>query len=182
MNNIFNYEAEASVLGMILVDGTLFKELVLKENHFHDTRHRQILIAMQQVHTQGAGIDLVTVTTALGEGIAKVGGTRYLLEMSESVASTLAFSHHQRLVLEAFRNREARKLALAFAEQPIAAEIGKFIRQLQHLQDERSSEKTTFDHLLEITDEMCNPTDGLSGFQTNFAALDDMTGGMQKGS
>lgn len=58
-----NWEAEVSVLGTILVDGTLFKDLTVQEDYFSKPSHRQIFRAMKEVADADEGIDIVTVTT-----------------------------------------------------------------------------------------------------------------------
>jgi len=42
MHELVNYEAEVSVLGKVLVEGMLFKELIVEEKHFYEKRHQVI--------------------------------------------------------------------------------------------------------------------------------------------
>lgn len=183
MTAIFNYEAEASVLGSVLMDGTLFKELMVQEAHFHHAHHRQIYLAMKEVSDQNDFIDMVTVTTKLGDAITQIGGTTYLLEMVGSVASTAAMKHHERLIFDAYRARESSACALQFAGDPTDQALDTLITKLQAFRElgMEKQDKTTYDYLLEITEEMCFPTGEQSGFCTSFGDLDNMTGGLQRG-
>ncbi|MBM7601405.1 replicative DNA helicase [Virgibacillus halotolerans] len=183
MTAIANNEAEASVLGSVLKDGILFKELLVQEAHFYYANHRRIFRAMKEVSDQNDFIDMVTVTTKLGDAITQVGGTTYLLEMVESVASTAAMKHHERLIFDAYRAKMSKTCALQFAEDPTDQALDALITKLQNFRQVGvdKQDKTTYDYLLEITDDMCFPTEEQSGFGTSFQDLDDMTGGLQRG-
>lgn len=183
MTATVNIEAEASVLGTVLVDGTLFNELALKQEHFVDASHRIVFQAMHAIVTKGDFIDIVTVTTALGDTIGQVGGTTYLLAMAESIASTASLKLHERLVFDAYRNRMAKENALTFAANPSDEGLDELIANLQTYREAgmAKQEKTTDDYLLEITAEMCFPSTEQAGFPTSLEDFDDMTGGLQRG-
>lgn len=183
MLGIKNVEAEVSVLGTVLVDGTLFKELFVEEEHFYHATHRQIFRAMKKVASADHFIDMVTVTTELGSAITQVGGTTYLLAMAESIASTAPLKHHEQLIVNAYRSRKAREFALRFSEHPTDQELERLITQLQACRDVGvdMQGKTIREHLIEITEEMCFPSNEPSGFSTSYTDLDEMTGGLQRG-
>lgn len=183
MSQIDNREAEVSVLGSVILDGTLFSELDVQEEHFYYAGHKQIFRAMKQVAEVGQMIDLVTVTTTLGDQITQVGGTVYLVDMAGSVASTASMKHHEQLIFDAYRNRMARASAIQFADNPTEEGLDSLMGDLETYRDVGvvKQDKTTYDHLLEITEEMCFPTTEQSGLCTSFADLDDMTGGLQRG-
>lgn len=179
---IKNVEAEVSVLGSVLVDGTLFTDLVIQEEHFYQADHQLIFRAMKAVVDAEQFIDMVTVTTELGEAINQVGGTSYLLAMAQSIASTEPLKHHEQLIFSAYRSRKAREYALRFAEEPADQALGKLIKDLQACRETGAEdiEKTVDGHLLDITKEMCFPTQEQSGFLTSFSGLNEMTGGLQR--
>ncbi|WP_163971074.1 replicative DNA helicase [Oceanobacillus halotolerans] len=178
-----NFEAEAAVLGSVILDGTLFHELRVQEEHFYYAEHRKIYQSMKLAVEKGEFIDMVVVTTHLGQAIQQVGGTVYLLKMVESVASTASLKHYERLMLDAYRNRETRTRVLHYADNPDDHGLEVLIRELQEFQKIASDNvgKSTYDYLLEITDEMCFPTEGVTGFLTTYEELDAMTGGLQRG-
>lgn len=182
MNDLQNALAETSVLGTVLVEGALFHDLVIEADHFYEVRHRTIFGAMQTVVENGQTIDMVTVTTVLGEAITQVGGTSYLLKMAESIASTAPLKDHEQLILDAYRLRKSREIVLNYAKDPTDVHLKSLIQQLQSFEDiGLEMEKTVHDHLLEIADDMCFPSDDLSGVMTQFPDFDDLTGGLQKG-
>lgn len=180
---IENYEAEAAVLGSVLLDGTLFKDLEVQEEHFHDSRHKRIYRAMKQASENGEFIDLVVVTTRLGDAIKQVGNTSYLLAMTESVASTAAIKHHERLIFDAYRIRKSRESAMQFLRNPSDEQLDMLIEQLQDIQAAGAviQEKSVYDHLMDIADEMLHPNTVQQGCVTSYEQIDNMTGGLQRG-
>ncbi|WP_186579727.1 replicative DNA helicase [Aquibacillus kalidii] len=178
-----NYEAEASVLGSVILEGDLFHGLEVEEAHFFYDNHRKIFRAMRELADQGASIDLVSITTNLSERIKQVGGTVYLVELAESVASTASIEHHQRLIMEAYQTRKTKEIALQYVQNPSGAKLEQTIAQLSSFRDIGSNEqeKTTFDHLVEISDSMCTSSPEVAGYPTCFYNLNSMTGGLQRG-
>ncbi|MEC5425304.1 replicative DNA helicase [Virgibacillus sp. C22-A2] len=178
-----NYEAEAAVLGAVLLDGTLFKDLVVQEEHMYHAQHKKIYRAMKQASVLDEFIDLVVVTTNLGKEINQVGGTSYLLEMTESVASTANIKHHERLIFDAYRLRKSREYAIKYSEQPSEGELEVLISSLQSIREVGiiPQGKSTYDYLFEITNEMIEPGSQQSGCATSYKNLDEMTGGIQRG-
>jgi replicative DNA helicase len=178
-----NYEAEAAVLGSVLHDGTLIKNLMLEETHFHDRRHKLIFRAMKQAEERDEFIDMVVVTSYMGKAIYQVGGTSYLLELAGSVATTANLAHHEELVFQAYRLRKTREAAIRYSESPSLEHLDKLISSLQVYREAGSVEesKTIYDYLLEITEEMTLPQPEEKSCMTSFAHLDNMTGGLQRG-
>lgn len=180
---IENYQAEAAVLGSVLLDGTLFKELEVQEEHFHDFRHQQIFKAMSRAADQGEFIDMVVVATRLGNVLAQIGNTSYLLAMTESVVTTSAIKHHERLLFDAYRIRKSREIAMQYLNNPSEEKLDVLIEQLQAIQGIGTieKEKSVYEHLTEIAEEMFRPSPADQGFITSYEQIDNMTGGLQRG-
>ena len=88
-----NADAEKSVLGCMLQDRealTLAFEL-LHADDFYQPANREIFDAMRQLNQQGMPIDLVTVDDELSRRgtLEGVGGTNYLVEISQCMPSTV---------------------------------------------------------------------------------------------
>lgn len=83
-----------------MLDGTLFQETAVQEEHFYDIRHKRIYQAMKAAANREDFIDLVAVTTYLEEDIYGIGRTTYLLELVESVATTATFKQQEHLAAE----------------------------------------------------------------------------------
>ena len=88
-----NADAEKSVLGCMMQDRealSLAFELLTADD-FYQPANREIFDAMHALNTQGMPIDLVTVDDELTRRgtLEGVGGTNYLIELSQCMPSTV---------------------------------------------------------------------------------------------
>lgn len=183
MSKTNNYEAEVAVLGAVFVDGTLFKDMQLDEHHFDFPSHKKIFTAMQNVDKKEMPVNFVTVVTELDKEIEAIGGTSYLLGLTESVASTESFKHHERLVIEAYKLRETQKYSLAFSQNPDDEQLDELIENLQTMRELGSTKqaKTKNEYLQDIANDiLSDQTEQTTGFQTTYTDFDAMTGGLQR--
>ncbi|MCT2534785.1 replicative DNA helicase [Aquibacillus koreensis] len=180
---LVNDDAEVAVLGSILLEGTLFKKVTVTENQFDSNPHKLIFGAMKQVADAGQAIDLVTVTTNLGDAIREVGGTTYLLSLAESVPSTESFAHYERLLYEAYRNRKSRELAIRYSENPCEEKLDKLIGYLQVCREmgPGTTETENATSLEEIAHMVLTGECASAGLPTPYTDLDNLTGGLQPG-
>lgn len=177
-----NVEAEKSVIGSILLEGTLFQDLNLQAEHFGDAGHKKIYEAMTIVAEKELSIDVTTLATQLGETVNQVGGLSYLIDLSSSVPSTESLKYYESLVFEAYRNRKSREVALNYAENPTDETLAELMANLESLQGTglKKEEKTSYDYLMEIAEDMAAPQeDAQTGFETGYTDYDNMTGGNQ---
>lgn len=97
-----NIDAEASVLGSILIDNDAANTLVpmLKASDFYLAQNTIIFSAMRELQTEGKPIDTVTVSDRLelkGQ-LDEVGSIAYLSELAESVPSAANCEHYAEIV------------------------------------------------------------------------------------
>jgi replicative DNA helicase len=179
---IVNHEAEVAVLGAVLLDGTLFKDLELSVEHFYYPNHKLIFQAMKTAADRGEFIDIVVVSTHLGNNLNKVGGTSYLLKLAQSVATTANIKHHESLIFAAYRTRVAKNLAIQFAKNPSDEHIPSLIRKLSTCSEigVKKDEKSTKDLLVDLSQEIFEDKE-LHSYFTSYHDLDKLTGGWQKG-
>ncbi|CQR46585.1 Replicative DNA helicase [Paraliobacillus sp. PM-2] len=181
--NLVNYEAEASILGSLLLEGTLFSHLTVTEEQFASHKHKLIFRAMQQAARKQQTIDLVTVTTNLKDTIKQIGGATYLLKLAESVPSTESLAHYERLLFEAYRHRKSRELAVNYATKPSDEGLKKLMASLQTYQELGmvNQETDNTDCLKEIANMIFTGEGASAGFPTSYTDFDNMTGGLQPG-
>lgn len=88
-----NADAERSVLGCMMQDREALSLAfeMLTADDFYQPAHREIFDAMHTLNAQGMPIDLVTVDDELTRRgtLEGVGGSGYLVELSQCVASTV---------------------------------------------------------------------------------------------
>ena len=99
-----NADAEKSVLGCMMQDRealSLAFELLTAED-FYQPANREIFDAMRQLSQQGMPIDLVTVDDELTRRgtLEGVGGTNYLVELSQCMPSTVNARAYMQIVDE----------------------------------------------------------------------------------
>lgn len=108
--------AEQSVLGCILMDGRLIKEVSLTPEQFLKPSHQMIFREMLSLDSAGQAVDVVTVTSSLISRLDVVGGASYLTEMAASVPTTRNLSHYVKIVRAAWKLRQAREVAQSLAD------------------------------------------------------------------
>ncbi|MDR4467540.1 MAG: AAA family ATPase [Nitrospira sp.] len=108
-----NLEAEQSVLGAILLDGSLAGPLseTLNVVDFYSTSHRRIYASMLALVAGGGAIDNITLAAHLNErgALAVVGGVVYIAELVAKVAGTSNVMHHAGLIVKAAELRRIRE-------------------------------------------------------------------------
>lgn len=178
----YNQLAEQSVIGILLVDGNLYKDLKLDTEHFYLSQHQIIFDAIKKVDEQDKKIDLVTVTSILGEAINEVGGVSYLSELAQSIASTRQLKHYESLVFESYRKRKTSELATEYTKNPTDENLHKLIDDLENVKEVGTikQEKSLQDHLTSIVENMSSGEVG-KGIKSNYTDLDNKTGGFQAG-
>ena len=87
-------EAERSVLGAMLQDENAVEQACerLQPDDFYQPQHREIYDAMRKLHLEQSAVDMVTVDAELGRRgtLEGVGGTSYIIELSQYVGGLLA--------------------------------------------------------------------------------------------
>src|SRR5699024_7051534 len=177
------FDAETSLLGSILIDGSLFADLEIDEQYFTHKQHQLIFQAMRQAYKEKGAIDLVIVTTVLGERIEAAGGVMYLTEMAESVPSTATFKQYEHILKEAYQLKEAKRAVQRFLNQPTEQTMDQLLKDLTTCREltATQSEKSTYSHLMEISEELLEPESDHLGYMTSLTDFDQMTGGLQRG-
>lgn len=177
--------AEQSVLGSILLEGSLFKNVTLQPKHFYEKAHQIIFQAIERVSEKDQDIDAISVSFELNDNLENIGGMSYLMELAGSIPSTKSLLFYESIVYEAFRLRQSREIALQYVNNPSDETLHQLIRDLGSVKDIgiKQEEKTINDYLMEIGNDMLSPSSEQSnkGCSTGLIDLDKMTGGFQPG-
>ena len=189
-----NVEAEQAVLGAILLDNqALYKTLeILDPEEFYRPVHKRIFRGMVEVAEQSQVIDLLTLADHLrrGEALDAIGGTAYLTDLAQSVATAAGVAYHARMVHETAVSRSLIVAAteivsrgyegtrrvdelLDFAERSIFGIAERRIKRLfTSMQDVVAS---TVAHI----DQLYTRKERITGIPTGFHDLDERTAGLQ---
>ena len=190
-------EAERSVLGAMLQDSGAVLQAAedLEDEDFYTPAHKEIYSAMLQLHRSQSPVDLVTVDTELNRRgtLEGVGGTAYLIELSQYVPTTANVKAYIGIVRE---KSTLRKLIRASNE--ISQECYGQQNPLQETMNH--AEKAIFDIVMHRTsgeslvpvkevlyntyasiEELSRLKGRVSGVPTGFTALDNLLTGMHGG-
>src|SRR5690606_10638728 len=187
-------ELETAVLGalmlereaMVLVGG------IIKPQIMYLDKHRLILEAIISLNNQGNPVDILTVTNELRKqgNLEMAGGAYYITELTSRVSSAANIEYHARIIHEAYMKRSAiqnahQVLQMAYDEQSDPFEIVDFQQNkvIEALSDIDNGNTQSFNEIgkktiEEIAKKMTQK--GMTGVDTGFKQLNDITGGWQK--
>lgn len=102
MSELYNIEAEQSVLGSILLDKDIMEKVtdILKEKDFYKEAHRVIYKSMLNLYENQSEIDLITLANELKtQGYLKeIGGIGYITSLSTIVPTTDNVKYYANIV------------------------------------------------------------------------------------
>jgi replicative DNA helicase len=189
-------EVEQAVLGAMLIDGRAVGRAIelLEEEAFYHGPNGRIFAAMLALYERNEAIDQLTVSEELKRRnqLDAVGGVVYLAELAGGVASAANIEHHAKIVVErglsrglieasaeisgrAFEGRSDVHEMIDWAEQRIFSLSEK--RLSQGFEPIESVLHETFEHI----ERAHNRTSAVSGVDTGYSDLNDMTSGFQAG-
>lgn len=190
-----NLEAEASLLGSILIDSDAIVKIsdIISKEDFYDERHSHIYEALQNLYEKHSPIDVLTLTNELRNNglIDTVGGTSYLTELTNFVPSAAHVLQYAEIVsTKSMRRRLIRAsqdiINLGYDEseglQSLVeqAETRLFeVSQKQVKQDVVSLEQVLSESF-ERLDELHKDKGTIRGVPTGYKDLDSMLAGLQR--
>jgi len=187
-------EAEMNVLGTIFLDPKEILSVIdqLNSEDFFDQGHQLIFKAMKDLHQDQMKIDYSSVAAKLEslQQLAKVGGIKYLLQLSEYVPSTKHLETYIDLVKDSALKRETISLASEILEKGYQGEMDSadYVSYAEEsifaLAQKRKT--TAFSELSDVIREVKEKTElnrdkkgGITGLRTGFSNLDNLTSGLQ---
>ncbi|MCX7848343.1 MAG: replicative DNA helicase [bacterium] len=190
-------DAERSVLGAMLLDEkavALALDVLRDEAAFYSPAHRVIFSAIRTLFERKEPSDLVTVTSllqSLGQ-IEKAGGAAYVAGLVSSVPTTANVEHYVKIVLDKWLARElirtTQQVATAcyrgeFSAEELIEDAEQRIFRLSELQERLGfiSVKEMMTGVIEHLERIQDNTSGLTGLDTGFTKLNEMTTGLHGG-
>ena len=189
-----NYEAEAAVLGSILVD----KEAVLRvadlvsPDDFYRESHADIYDAMLALFGKSEPIDIISISGRLKDAgkLEKTGGQTYLAQLAESVPTASHVVHYAKIV-----QRDSTLRRLITASQEIArmgfggeedveqlldqAEQKLFGVSQKHLKQNFVPIRSVLSDAFDRIDELHREKGKLRGVSSGYKTIDNLLGGLQ---
>ncbi|MEL3959679.1 replicative DNA helicase [Caldifermentibacillus hisashii] len=177
-----NLEAENMVLGAVLLEPEIIHEITLEPEHFSIAKNQIIFKTMRELISENVAIDVVTIADKLGDRIENIGGISYLTNLAVSCPTTENVQSYEQIVFEQYKKRKLVSVAAKFLNErtdETAEEIYKTYLEIQEVGTKK--ERTKQDVLVEILEEMNEDKGVLTGIDTGFTDLNEMTGGLSGG-
>lgn len=175
------YEAESMVLGAVFLEPSAINDIILKPEHFSQSRHRVIFTAMRELQRDRVEINPFSLVNLLGNEIENVGGVTYFTEISLCCPSVSGLEHYQEVVLKSYQIRELRKSAAHFLNDSSAQTAEAFYQKYVETQElGLESGKRKGEALVELYESLyADPVHG--GISSGYEKLDGFTGGFKPG-
>lgn len=193
MTNDEIISTEKAVLGAMLGDNSCVPEVVavLKPECFYDGNNRNVMRAIVDLYAAGKPIDNITVKERLraNHQLPPGGGSSYLNELMNSVATSVHAQTHAEIVHDHYMRREILRV-LASGKQLAAKHTTPFelmdtvLGELAAIDDPRNTSRVKA--VAEVRDEVMRDVIDIVehgkpiGIQTGFTDLDRILGGLQK--
>ena len=192
-----NLEAEKSVLGSMLQDreALMLGFELLTRDAFYNPGHQEIFDAMRELNVSARPVDLLTLDEELSRRgtLLGVGGTEYLVELTETVPSTVNARAYMAIVDEKYTLRRliaaGGEISAASYRQdsPVPEILGAAEKSIFDIVMHRN-EGSTLTHIAEILpetytriNELNQLKGGIDGVPTGFSDLDDLLTGLHPG-
>lgn len=179
-----NVEAEEYVLGCILNEPEIIKELKLSPIHFTDKR-KTLYKTMLELEEKNESISMASIMTYLDENQRQLITPIYLTDLEASIPSVEPIKQYEKYILNAWKLRESYKVVYQaqenFQSRDLEA-ISNTIKKLSEI-DETGYEqdKTIKDKLFDLLDAMEEDKGDITGIDTGFIDINTFTDGFQNG-
>ncbi len=190
-----NTEAEASLLGAILIDADAIVKIAdsITPEDFYEERHRRIFEAVRHLYEKHSPIDVLTLADQLkATGFLDLaGGASYLTELTNFVPTAAHVEQYADIVAQkALRRRlikasqdiiglgydEAKSLQELIEE----AESELFKVSQKHIKQDISSIESVLSESFERLDELHKDSGKIRGLPTGYKDLDNVLAGLQR--
>lgn len=177
-------EAEKALLGCVLKDNSVLKELTITSEHFSKYENIKLYKVMEDLERDEQPIDAVTIMTKMGAPeFNRVYGFSHISGLMESVPSVHSFKTYETIIINDWKERTVKNTLQEYMHKEGQVEhIQNLISDLNKVDQAGTME--TFDKkglLCKMYDlPITEVPKGLSGVPSGFSDLDDMTDGFQK--
>ncbi len=188
-------ELEEAVLGALMLEKDAFSIVsdILNTESFYESTHQAIFGAIHNLAMQQKPVDVLTVVEELkrrGE-LEAVGGAVYVAELTDKVASAAHIEYHARIIAQKYLARQL----ITFSSDVVNQAFDEMIDVDDLMQETESklfeiSQRNVKKDVIQINPVIkealanieiaANQEDGLSGLQSGFKKLDEITSGWQK--
>jgi replicative DNA helicase len=189
-----NVEAEAGVLGSLLIDPEAVVQVAdfLRAEDFYRETHRVIFQAVVDLYESGDPADLITLTDELQRRgkLEEIGGVSYVSSLANQVPTSANVEHYARIVertsiLRRLIHAAGQIAAVAYNEPDATTALDQaeklvFNVSQRYMRADLEHIRETLHEYLDKLDQLHERRGSIVGVATGFSDLDRMTGGLQK--
>jgi replicative DNA helicase len=189
-----NSEAEASLLGALLIDGDAIVKIAdsINSADFFDPRHQRIYEAISQLYENHEAVDVLTLTDRLRNNghLDGVGGAAYLTELTNFVPTAAHVEQYADIVAQKALRR--RLIAASRAITGLGYDESKQLRELieeaetklfevsqTHIKQSVISLEAILAESFDRLDDLHKDKQKIRGVPTGFKDMDDKLAGFQ---
>ena len=187
-------EIERVVLGALMIDKDAFSVVseIIRPETFYEPRNQKIYQAIQSLNMEERPVDFMTVIEELKRqgDLEDVGGSAYIMELTERVASSAHLEYHAHIIHQKFLARQlisftGRIQEMAFDEtiDPDSLMQEAEGQLFEITQKNMRSDFTQIDPVIKKATETlkiaAQNSGGMTGIPTGYSKLDEMTSGWQ---
>ncbi len=190
-----NSEAEASLLGAILIDSDALVKIAdhITNFDFFDVKHQRIYEAVSQLYEKRSPIDVLTLSDQLKNNgfLDMIGGPGYLSELTNFVPTAAHVEQYADIVAQKALRRRLIKASkemvnLGYDESKMLQELVEeaesklFEVSQQHVKQSVSSIESILAKSFDRLDDLHKDKGSVRGIPTGFKAMDDILAGLQR--
>jgi len=188
----FSQEAEENVLGSILINAEVLKDINLQPEDFYIERNRWVFSAMLDLRRSGQDIDEFTTAAALDKlgKLAEVGGAARLMALSTNCITSMHAESYANIIREKAKCRRILKVANDLAKAAVAdkgdldstvsASMDALAKSIVSTRGAVHATQFISQVYDEVDEAYKNPRD-IYGIPTGLTDWDKITCGLQKG-
>jgi replicative DNA helicase len=190
-----NAEAEASLLGALLIDSDAIVKIAdsVSDVDFYDKRHARIYFAINELYNQHRAIDVLTLADQLKNTgyLDSIGGPAYLTELTNFVPTAAHVEQYADIVAQ--KSLRRRLIAASKEITGLGYDESKQLRELieeaetrlfevsqHHVSQDVISLEAILAESFDRLDDLHKDKDKIRGVATGFKDLDNMLAGFQK--
>ena len=189
--------AEKSLIGCLLVDGSVYDEisdLAIMSRDFHHPRYGIVFDVIKDLANTNNPIDYVTVCSKLSDisKLEQIGGKSFILEMTEAQASAANVYHYAKIIKDKSSLRNIIRTAMDVAQKgkSFQGKIDDFITDVESsffkLTNDAKSGKIVklgdcLNRNMKMLEDPAHAPGKISGLSTGYDELDRILLGMQSG-
>ena len=184
-------DVERATLGSCIISkSALVKALKgLTADSFYEDRNKVIFCSIAKLTSEGKPVDIITLSSELGQSLDSLGGLVYLTDLTASVGSTAAIDAYINILEEKRTQRNAIELGSQITEMGFKGEkdINDKIRE-KAVSFTTTNEDISFEQAFVELEEQAvefkaqkESGKKILGESTGIAKLDEVTNGIQKG-